>query len=124
MRVIDLNIIIYASYPKNEYLRKFISEQPAVITTISIIETLGYHKITTEDTEKLQLIIDTATIVDLSREIVNLAIKLRLQKNIALADAIIAATALYYDFELATNNEDDFKGIDKLQLINPLKQIS
>ncbi len=53
MRVIDSNIIIYASYPQNEYLRTFISEAPAIICTISIIETLGYYKITRERLRKL-----------------------------------------------------------------------
>lgn len=39
----------------------------------------------------------------------------------SLGDSIIAATALYYNFPLVTNNEDDFSNIPGLQIFNPLK---
>jgi predicted nucleic acid-binding protein len=36
-----------------------------------------------------------------------------------LADAIIAATALVHELPLATRNEDDFKHVTGLRVINP-----
>jgi len=121
--VIDSNIIIYASYPENQYLRDFISQNSCVISTISVIETLGYHKITADDLDNLNIVIKSAEIVDLTRDIVDRAIMVRVIRKISLPDAIIAATALYYNFELVTNNESDFKNIDGLKIINPLRFI-
>ena len=40
---------------------------------------------------------------------------------IKLADSIIAATALARNFPLVTVNENDFKKIKELTIINPLK---
>jgi predicted nucleic acid-binding protein len=48
----------------------------------------------------------------------------RIAGKISLPDAIIAATALHYNFELITNNESDFKGIAGLRIINPLRTIT
>jgi predicted nucleic acid-binding protein len=36
-----------------------------------------------------------------------------------VADAIIAATALVFDFTLITRNTEDFKGIAGLKISNP-----
>jgi predicted nucleic acid-binding protein len=40
-----------------------------------------------------------------------------------LGDAIIAATALEYDLPLVTRNEDDFKHIAELKIINPFTNL-
>ncbi len=40
-------------------------------------------------------------------------------RQIRLADAVIAATALLNNFRLATRNVDDFKMIEELKIINP-----
>jgi predicted nucleic acid-binding protein len=55
----------------------------------------------------------------LDEEIIQRAIQLRQRKSMKLGDAIIAATALEYGVPLVTRNEDDFKHIAGLQLINP-----
>ena len=36
-----------------------------------------------------------------------------------LADAIIAATALVHDLPLVTRNEEDFKHVTGLRVVNP-----
>lgn len=43
----------------------------------------------------------------------------RRARKIKLGDAIIAATALETDSELVTRNEQDFRGIHGLRVINP-----
>ena len=50
------------------------------------------------------------------------AIELRQRKQMALADAIIAATALTYDLPLLTHNTKDYEGIVGLKLLS-LKDI-
>ncbi|MVN21709.1 PIN domain-containing protein [Mucilaginibacter arboris] len=42
-------------------------------------------------------------------------------KKIKTPDAIIAATALAYDYTLITNNEKDFFAIAGLRIVNPAK---
>jgi len=37
-----------------------------------------------------------------------------------LADAIIAATALLHNLPLVTRNEEDFKHVTSLRVVNPL----
>lgn len=56
----------------------------------------------------------------MGQEIANKAIELRRKKNIKLADAVIAATALLNNLKLATRNIADFKAIEGIELINPL----
>jgi predicted nucleic acid-binding protein len=53
-------------------------------------------------------------------ELADLAIELRRNSNIKLADALIAATALLNDLVLVTGNEDDFKALEELEIYNPL----
>ena len=121
--VIDSNIIIYASYPHNQYLRDFISKNKCAISTISIIETLGYHKITADDVKSINLIIKSSEIIDITRDIVDRAVMIRIAAKISLPDAVIAATALHHNTELVTNNGDDFKNIAGLKIINPVRSI-
>jgi predicted nucleic acid-binding protein len=41
-----------------------------------------------------------------------------------LADAIIAATALVHNLPLVTRNEDDFKHVPGLRIVNPFAPAS
>jgi len=43
----------------------------------------------------------------------------RVYKKLKLGDAIIAATALAYNFNLVTRNTKDFKNIEGLEFVNP-----
>jgi predicted nucleic acid-binding protein len=56
----------------------------------------------------------------LEEDIASKAIELRRTAKINLADAVIAATAILNNFELATRNINDFKMIKEIKLINPL----
>ena len=49
MRLLDSNIIIYATDPENEWLRIWLEAEPFAISQISQIEVLGYHQITPEE---------------------------------------------------------------------------
>ena len=54
-----------------------------------------------------------------SETILHRAAGLRRVRKIKLGDAIIAATALETGSELVTRNEQDFRGIHGLRVINP-----
>ncbi|WP_200837049.1 PIN domain-containing protein [Dyadobacter sp. 3J3] len=54
----------------------------------------------------------------MSNEIVDKTIDLRKKSRIKLPDAIVAATAIIYNYTLITRNISDFKNIKGLTLIN------
>ena len=58
--------------------------------------------------------------LDLDEPVIQRAIILRQQLRMTLGDAIIAATALVYDYELWTANKETFSQVDGLRLGNPL----
>jgi len=58
-------------------------------------------------------------VLDIDNEVVLKTIEIRKSIKIALPDAIIAATALVYDFTLLSRNTKDFKNIPELKLQNP-----
>jgi hypothetical protein len=59
-------------------------------------------------------------ILALDETVIDRAIALRQVRNVGLADAIIAATALVHALPLVTRNTADFQNIEGLQLINPV----
>jgi len=62
--------------------------------------------------------ISNATIYDLDEVVAEKTIEIRQKYKIKTPDAIIGATALVQDFEIVTNNADDFKKLD-LKIITP-----
>jgi predicted nucleic acid-binding protein len=117
--LLDSNIIIYATQPENIKLLEFLANEKIVsVSVISKIEVLGYNKLTAFDKENLELFFDNISIVSLNEEITNKAIQLKQHKKMSLGDAIIAASSIYVKIPLLTNNVDDFKHLDNLELIS------
>lgn len=121
MRLLDSNIVIYATLPENEWLRKLLEVEPFVISQISQVEILGYHRLTCDERRDLDDFLAATYIMPLTEAIANRAIALRQQRKFGLADALIAASALEADCELVTRNVDDFCWIPSLRLFNPFK---
>jgi len=63
--------------------------------------------------------VSISIVFGLDEEIVETTIDIRKKKKIKIPDAIIAATALVYDFTLLTRNSEDFKNIVGLKVLNP-----
>lgn len=124
MRLLDSNIVIYATQPENEWLRKWLEAEPFVISQISRVEVLGYHRLSDDEQRDLAGFLEASTIVPVSDAVADRAIALRQQRNVGLADALIAATALEADWELVTRNVDDFRWIAQLRLLNPFDSLS
>jgi len=100
-RVLDTNAILYLlggkvaqGLPAGEYL----------ISVISEIELLSYPLLETSAQSKIQDFLSEVTIVELTREVKNLAISLRREHQVKLPDAIVAATALSVGAVLVTND--------------------
>jgi predicted nucleic acid-binding protein len=119
MRLLDSNVIIYATDPENEWLRVWLETEPFAISQVSLIEVLGYHQITPEEITDLQDFLYSSNVLPVSDEAARRAIALRQQRKMSLADSILAGTALENDWEFVSRNVDDFKWIEGLRLVNP-----
>ena len=121
MRLLDSNIVIYATLPENEWLRAWLEAEPFAISQISRVEVLGYHRLTDEERDDLTGFLEACPIIALNDEIANRAIAIRQSRKTGLADAVIAATALEGDWELVTRNVADFDWIAGLRVVDPFE---
>jgi predicted nucleic acid-binding protein len=95
------------------FLSKVIDDQ-INISAINKIELLGFSKVE-------QVLIDLvgfAVMYHIDDEIIDKTIELRKKYKIKLPDAIIAATAIVYNFTLISCNTGDFQKITELDFID------
>jgi len=65
--LLDSNIIIYATEPEYDMVRSFLAQQQLpIISIISKIEVLGYHQLTRDKQQKLELFFNSFPILPLS----------------------------------------------------------
>ena len=88
------------------------------ISVISKIEVLRFNAAGTVY-RVLEDFIKESNVIGLNELVVEKTIAVCKAHRIKLPDAIIAATALVYDFTLITRNISDFKNIKDLDFINP-----
>jgi hypothetical protein len=118
-RLLDSNILIYASQPGNEFLDEWLEAPGTMYSAISLTEVLGYGGIATEDENLFEAMFAQLAMQPVSVSVLRKAAALRRVRRLKLGDAIIAATALETGSELVTRNEQDFRGIDGLKIVNP-----
>jgi predicted nucleic acid-binding protein len=122
MMLVDSNLIIYAASKKYPALTDWFAENRPAVSVISVVETLGYHNLKSEEKSALETLFAELSILYPNPEIFQTAIALRQQRALSLGDALIVATAIYHDLSLATHNVKDFRWIEHLKLIDPLEQ--
>lgn len=103
--ILDSNIIIYSTKPESDFLREFIAENSPVVSAVSYVEVLGYHKLSNEEKELFEEFFDSTQILQISKEVIEKAIELRQLKKMTLGDSLIAATALINKLVLIFNYE-------------------
>jgi hypothetical protein len=118
-RLLDSNILIYASQPGNEFLDEWLESSGTMYSAISLTEVLGYRGITAEDEHLFEAMFAQLAMQPVSVSVLRKAAALRRVRRLKLGDAIIAATALETESELVTRNEQDFRGIEGLRVVNP-----
>lgn len=118
--ILDSNVIIYFSDSRQENLRKWLKDQSIMVSAVSQVEVLGFHKITRSEKDLATHFFSKCQVVEINQQIIHKAIHLRQQKKMSLGDAIIAATALTEKLPLVTANIKDFQHIKDLELIDPL----
>ena len=118
--LLDSNIIIYSVMPENSKIREYLSinESGLYVSSVSKIEVLGYHKLTGEEKTLFENFFALIRLVPIDSAVIDQATSLRQRKRISLGDSIIAASALVYHQKLFTNNEEDFTGIESLEIIS------
>ena len=120
MVLVDSNIIIYGSKPNYQSVRDYLAQEDIAASKISLIETLGFHRLEEEESQILKQLLASCYQYSVNDEVIYRAITLRQQKKMSLGDAIIAATALQHGLLLVTANEEDFNWISGLELYNPV----
>jgi len=120
--LIDTNVIanftsVKFSVKIMDFLAEVIDKTPN-ISVITKIETLSWRSAIAQEEASLKAFVNFSNTIALSDVIVDECIKIRRNWKIKTPDAIIAATAIVYDYTLLTSDAD-FKRITNLKIINP-----
>lgn len=118
--LLDSNVIIYAALPQREELRRFLAKRDFSVSAVSYVEVLGYHQLQTQEKKFLQDFFEATSVLPITQEILDTAVKLKQKRKMTLGDGLIAATAIVHDLLLATRNLQDFVGIKSVRLLDPL----
>jgi hypothetical protein len=119
--LLDSNIIIYAIQPGYPDLRRFIRDHSPAVSAVSYVEVLGYHRLTEQERKHFEMFFAAATVLPISDAVLNQAVRLRQARKMALADALVAGTALAHGLTLVTRNTKDFEWVKGLSLLDPFK---
>jgi predicted nucleic acid-binding protein len=119
----DSNLLIYAAKPEYAGLEAWMAEHVDSVSAVSLVEVLGYHRMTPEVLQLLTRLFAPLRVKYPTGLTFDMAINLRQQRKMSVGDALIAATCLEHNEPLATANVDDFKWIAGLDVVNPLANL-
>ena len=121
--LIDTNTVIYYL---NGVLPKTAKEKidncltvASYLSIINKIELLGWNPPEGISIEPVEKFVNASIILALDDSVVQKTIEIRKLKRIKLPDAVIAATALVYGFEIISRNKSDFSDIAGLNCYDP-----
>jgi predicted nucleic acid-binding protein len=122
MYLLDTNVVVHyldKSLPLKSinFLNQFI-DQDCYVSIITQMEALGFNFKNIAEKNVTEIFMENSIILDLNPEIVQRTIAIRKSRKIDLPDAIIAATAIVYDFTLITQNMKDFERIQNIKILN------
>ncbi len=121
MRLLDSNILIYASKIEFEdILLPLVVDPKSLVSEITRLESLGYRGLHPMEKDYLEKAFKKKTPLPITEAIIDKAIELRQQRKMSAGDAIHAATALLHNLELNTRNVADFNWINGLKVVNPI----
>ena len=118
--ILDSNLIINAARPEYPGLRRFIAAHSPAVSAVSIVEVLGYHKLSPDDRAHFETFFAAAEVLPLGDSVVARAVSVRQARKMSLGDALVAATALVFGRELLTHNLKDFAGLPGLVVSDTL----
>jgi predicted nucleic acid-binding protein len=120
MILLDSNIVIYSAQVGYEHLRPLVINPDNQVSAFTLLEVLGFPKLLPIDKVYFESIFTILEVKDISRPIIRQAINLRQMRKLSAGDALIAATALHFGFDLYTQNITDFNWIKGLTVVNPI----
>ena len=103
-------------------IRRFQNNFCRIISVINRIELLAW-KTKSNHERLLKLFLQYATEYPLSEKIIDKTVEIRKNQKIRLPDAIIAATCIVHKLTILTDNELDFKKIEQIKIINPVRDL-
>ncbi len=118
--ILDSNLVICSVRLEYPGLRRLISADGFAVSVITLVEVLGYHKLSQPARGELEKFLAATDILPLTGAVVAQAITLRQARKMSLGDALIAATALTERRTLLTHNLKDFAWIPGLVVSDPL----
>jgi predicted nucleic acid-binding protein len=118
--ILDSNLVIYAARPEYSGLRRFIAERSPSASAVSLVEVLGYHKLSASDQKYFEAFFAVTEVLPVTDEVIARAVAVRQARKMSLGDALIAATALVFGHELLTHNLKDFAGVSGLKSSDPI----
>ena len=117
--LLDSNILIYAANQSAPEIESLAISAENSVASVTQIEVYGFTGLKPEEKAALDILFRRLTVHPLDAAVIERAIALRQENKMGLADAIIAATALVHDLPLVTRNEEDFKHVAGLRIVNP-----
>lgn len=124
MTLLDSNIIIYAALPESRELRRWIENCEPTASAISMVETLGFRKLAPAERAYLGSFFAAVHVFPVSDVVIQHAVVLRQHRKMSLGDALVGATAIVHQVELATRNVRDFDWIAGMKIIDPIAATS
>ncbi len=120
MYTLDTNTVIYYLDGEKEIVSllngAFDRKDRMFISTITELELFAFPLITHEETEEIERILQTVSIVLLDSQIARIAANIRRNHKIKTLDSAIAATAIFTGTALLTRNIRDFKKVPGLRV--------
>ena len=113
--VVDTSLIINL-FNGIEEVQDLLTGRTLFVSIISEIEVLSFSGLSITEKDLLRDFISKCHVVDIEPAIKELTIAIRAKSKVKLPDAIIAATAIYYDLPLFTMDKG-FKRLDDLQAV-------
>jgi predicted nucleic acid-binding protein len=108
--VLDTSLIINL-FKGNSEIEELIADRNLFVSIITEIELLSFPSITSTEKELLKQFLTECYIVDIEPAIKDIVIDTRIKFKTKLPDAVVAATALYFDLPLFTMD----KGFEKIK---------
>ena len=113
---VDTNILIYLLGGDRE-VATILNGKEIVISFITELELLSFPKLTKPQTRIIKSLLKDCKVVNLNQEIKDLTIEIRKGYKLKLPDAIIAASASYFNSPLFTADSS----LTKVELIDIIK---
>lgn len=110
----DTNTLIYL-LNGDLHIKSLLADKEILVSCISEIELRSYPGLSATEKKVIRNFLSECIIIELDQEIKELTIELRESKKIKLPDAIIAASALYWQVPLFTADKG-FRKIEALDL--------